>query len=394
MNAAGAKLRKSLRALNSSLEDEIANSDQGEENRLVMMNLNEYYSGDKNFDIGYIDTWMGLSPFIVSQINGPLIDVPSMLTTNHAINNRQDADDFIARLGQFDVFAEQVNAKVRADVAKNWIAPKAIIEKTIASLEGIIKPNPDEHPIVNYFIKELTNAEDISDEDKLTLTDEVKELVAKKVYPAYEKSIELQNKLLPNGREASGIWAQPKGSEFYEAAVKALGDTDLTPEQIHTLGLSEVDRITKEMDAILRSEGLTDGSVGKRMTSLNDDPRFLYEDSDAGREKLLADLNTYIEDINKRMPEQFATPPPYPVEVRKFPKSREASAPGGMYYPPTVDGSQPGIYWINLRDIKANPKFDLKTLTYHEANPGHHWQVALNLVGFLQRIFRRVGVVL
>jgi len=102
---ADAKLRTALRALNSSLEDETAKSDQAEENRLVMMNLNEYYSGNKNFDIGYIDTWMGLSPFIVSQINGPLIDIPSMLTTSHAINDRQGVDDFIARLNQYDVFA-------------------------------------------------------------------------------------------------------------------------------------------------------------------------------------------------------------------------------------------------------------------------------------------------
>jgi len=99
------------------------------------------------------------------------------------------------------------------------LLPKVIIEKTIASLEAFIKPKPAEHPFVNYFTKELAKVEGISDEDKLTLTDEVKELVAKKVYPAYVKSIELQNKLLPNGREASGIWAQPKGPEFYQAAV-------------------------------------------------------------------------------------------------------------------------------------------------------------------------------
>jgi uncharacterized protein (DUF885 family) len=157
------------------------------------------------------------------------------------------------------------------------------------------------------------------------------------------------------------------------------------------VGLDEVARISTEMDAILVANGHSAGTVGERMLKINDDPQFLYEDSDEGRAQLLADLNGYIEEINVRMPELFATKPPYDVEVRAFPKAREASAPGGMYSSPRLDGSQPGIYWINLRDIKANAKFDLKTLTYHEANPGHHWQVALNLAQESLPMIRRIA---
>jgi uncharacterized protein (DUF885 family) len=113
--------------------------------------------------------------------------------------------------------------------------------------------------------------------------------------------------------------------------------------------------------------------------ALSEMPRFLYEDSAQGREQLIADLNGYIGQISAIMPKYFASIPKYKVEVRSFPKSREATAPGGMYTNPPLDGSAPGIYWINLYNIKANPKYSLKTLTYHEAIPGHHWQVALNL---------------
>ncbi len=194
-----------------------------------------------------------------------------------------------------------------------------------------------------------------------------------------------------SARSQSGIWAQPNGAKYYEDAVRMLGDTDLTPAQIHQLGLDEVQRILKQMDTILKLQGMNDGTVGQRMTTLNDDSQFLYEDSDAGRKQLLDDLNGYIEGISNRMDEQFATRPKYAVEVRKFPKSREESAPGGMYTNPPIDGSQPGIYWINLRDIKANPKFDLKTLTYHEAIPGHHWQIALNLEQESLPLLRRIA---
>ncbi|HHL32215.1 MAG TPA: DUF885 domain-containing protein, partial [Oceanospirillales bacterium] len=226
---------------------------------------------------------------------------------------------------------------------------------------------------------------------KAQLQQRVKKLVANKVYPSYQRVIRQLEDMSMSATEESGIWAQPNGVAYYQDAVKMLGDTDLTPQQIHQLGLDEVDRISKQMDKILRAQGLTTGSVGQRMTSINDDPRFLYEDSDQGREDLINDLNAYIQEISAHMDELFASRPKYAVEVRKFPKSREESAPGGMYTNPPLDGSQPGIYWINLRDIKANPKFDLKTLTYHEAIPGHHWQVALNLEQSNLPMLRRIA---
>ena len=138
----------------------------------------------------------------------------------------------------------------------------------------------------------------------------------------------------------------------------------MTPEQIHQTGLDEVARISQEMDSILKAQGYKDGTVGARMTALNGEARFLYEDSDAGRQQILDDLNSYITEINQRMPELFATKPPYPVEVRRIPVEIQDSAAGGQYTSPAIDGSKPGIYWINLRDIKANAKFDLKTLLW------------------------------
>ena len=382
-----AALRQSLADINNELNQ----SGNQDDNKAVMQNLIRYFSGNKNFPIGYIDTWMGLSAFVVNQINGPLIDVPNIMATNHSINNIQDANDYINRLEHFDVFVEGVLDKLSADTNNNWIPPLVIVNKSISAMQSFVSPEPGNHPLVTSFIEKLRNVDSMTKNQKRQLTDKVLKLVKNKVYSGYASVIKQLQTLKPKATQESGIWAQPNGEAFYQDAVKMLGDTDLSPAEIHQLGLDEVDRITKEMDVILRTQALTEGSVGERMIAINDDPQFLYEDSDAGRQNLLNDINGYIEEISGLMDSQFATRPKYQVEVRKFPKSREESAPGGMYTNPQLDGSQPGIYWINLRDIKANPKFDLKTLTYHEAIPGHHWQIALNLEQDSLPMLRRIA---
>ncbi len=385
--ASEAQMRQDLRNLNQQLKN-IKNPD---DNTAVMQNITRYFAGSPDFDIGYIDVWMGLSPFIINQINGPLIDVPNAMITNQQINDLSDANDYIARLENFDVFVKNIQDKMSADAQKGWLPPRVIIEKANAAMQSFLKPAALEHPLVSSFEKKLESINTISADDKKQLIKKVKLAVSDKVYPAYGKVISQLRHSLKSATPESGIWAQPNGAQYYKDAVKMLGDSDLSPAQIHQIGLDEVERISKEMDTILKAHGHTQGTVGQRMLEINDDPQFLYEDSDAGRQQLLNDLNGYINEISGLMDQQFATRPKYAVEVRKFPKAREASAPGGMYTNPPLDGSQPGIYWINLRDIKANPKFDLKTLTYHEAIPGHHWQVALNLEQESLPMLRRIA---
>ncbi len=389
--AAEAQLRQRMRQINAQLAKTEVTDPTDVDNQKVMMNLNRYFAGNEQFEIGYIDLWMGLSPFVVNQINGPLIDVPNYMVANQKINTVKDAEDYLKRLDGFDAFLQGVMAKLSADTEQGWIAPKVILRKTIAGLEAFIAPEVTAHPLYTTFEKQVSVLDGLSEEQKQNMCNEAAEHINNGVYTGYGLMIEAQKQLLEKATEESGIWAQPNGSAFYADAVKMLGDTDRTPDEIHQLGLDEVSRIQAEMDTILVANGHSEGTVGERMLAINDDPQFLYEDSEAGRAELIADLNRYIAEINVRMPEQFATKPPYEVEVRPFPKAREASAPGGMYSAPKLDGSQPGIYWINLRDIKANPKFDLKTLTYHEANPGHHWQVALNMAQDSLPMVRRIA---
>ena len=142
---------------------------------------------------------------------------------------------------------------------------------------------------------------------------------------------------------------------------------------------------------ILKAEGYTQGSVGERIAALFKDPKHHFPDTDAGKEELLASLNGMVEAMSKRLPAYFGTLPKAPVEVRRVPKFIEAGAPGGYYNRPALDGSRPGSYWINLRDSAENPRWTLKTLTYHEAIPGHHLQRSLQQEADIPMLRRIAG---
>ncbi|MFT5540845.1 MAG: hypothetical protein ACI97K_001282 [Glaciecola sp.] len=360
------------------------------ENKQVMASIVRYFSGDPNFDIGYIDTWMGLSPFVINQINGPIFDAARNLQDGHQINNLKDAQNYLIRLANFDSLLESVKEKYLADADKGWLPPKDIQIAVVSYLEKYTQADPKSHPLVTTFEEKLNSLENLPLMAKKEMLETAANEVKMRVYPAYEGLSKTIKNSMESARSEAGIWAQPNGAEYYKDAIKQLGDSDLSADDIHQIGLDEVARINAEMNKILIEQGYENGTVGERMVALSKDPQFLYEDSDEGRAKLLNDLNGLIQEITEKMDPLFKTKPKYEVEVRSFPVESQDSMPGGQYSQPPIDGSKPGIYWINLRDMEAVASFTLKTLTYHEANPGHHWQISLSLaqdsLPFMQRI--------
>jgi len=385
-------LRQELNVISQNIANFPLKSNQqiDKDNQKVMASITRYYAGHSDFSIGYIDTWMGLSPFIVNQINGPLISIPRSLQNDHQINNDKDAQDYLARLGQFDQLIASIEQKFLSDVKQNWIPSKVTLKGALRYLTGFISAAPENHPLVVAFSEKVNKVEGLTAKRKQQLIEQATDKVANVVYPAYQSITKITEQVLTKARDESGIWAQPNGEAYYQDAIRMLGDSDLTADQIHQLGLSEVKRIDAQMNEILVKEGYQEGSVGQRMVALNEEERFLYPDSDEGRAQIISDINGYISEVTAKMAPVFKTAPSYKVEVRAYPVEIQDGSPGGEYTSPSVDGSKPGVYWINLRDMKANPKFGLKTLTYHEASPGHHWQIALNMdqaeLPFLRRI--------
>jgi len=387
-----AKLRQQLAILSKKIStyNLIEATSTDIDNQQVMAGITQYYAGHKDFSIGYIDAWMGLSPFIVNQINGPLIDIPRIMQNDQPVTTEQEALNYIARLEKFDQLISSIEEKLAYDTNQNWLPPKSTVTGALRYLKGFTSAEPNEHVFVTNFIDKINKISSLSDEQKQRLTAQVIDKVTTVVYPAYKSITKATEQLLTKARSEAGIWAQPNGVVYYQEAIRQLGDSALSADEIHQTGLDEVNRISEEMNTILVNEGYKDGTVGARMVAVGNEVRFLYEDSKAGRDQLLNDLNGYIDEITIKMAPVFKTRPSYQVEVRSFPVEIQDGAPGGQYSPPAVDGSKPGVYWINLRDMKANPRFSLKTLTYHEANPGHHWQASLNMdqasLPFLRRI--------
>ncbi|ESP92000.1 DUF885 domain-containing protein [Pseudoalteromonas luteoviolacea] len=339
-----------------------------------------YYAGDSVFSAGYIDTWGGHLPYIVNQISGPLMDVPSILQNQHEISNISDAKAYVERLAAFAIMVDQVNEKVVSDAKRGIILPKPLFPNTLSYLNAYTEPKANEHVLVTSFATKLENLDGVSDRAKASLVESAASVMAMQVYPAFGRITAKMTELEKQASDKVGIWAQPNGEAFYQHAITYLADSDMTAQQIHEVGQAEVKRITNRMDEILKANGYTKGSVSERMKQLNEEPRFLFADSDQGRQELLDFLKGEIEVINEKAPQYFSTLPPQKVEVKRIPVEVEAGAPGGYYYGPSLDGSRPGVFAINLKDMKAVPSFGLKTLTYHEAVPGHHFQIALNML--------------
>ena len=204
------------------------------------------------------------------------------------------------------------------------------------------------------------------------------DLVRDVVYPAYARlSATLEGLKEQTGGDA-GVWRLgEEGDAFYQLALNSYGADGMTGDEIHELGLSEVARIQGEMDAIFKGMGMTEGSVADRFVALGARPDMVYPNTDEGRAALLAELNEQIKELMAKAPQWFGAIPQQSVEVRRIPVYEQDSAPGGYYTGPSLDGTRPGIYWINLKDTADWPKHTLKTLTFHEAVPGHHFQISL-----------------
>ncbi len=345
----------------------------------IIANILEYYAGDTQFSGGYIDTWAGHLPYIINQISGPLIDVPKLMQVQQSVTSKAEADAYLTRLQTMGTFVDQVISKYNQDAANGIVLPKKLFPKTIGFLDNFVAAKPAEHELVQTFAKKLEAVSDISASQRQALVSEATKYVAEVVYPAYARAKQAVLESEKLARAEDGVWSQPNGENFYHHSIRFLGDSSLSADDIHQLGLDEVERISAQMDAILKENGYTQGTVGERMIAIGEDPAQLYADTDDGRQALLDSLNHEIKNVMAAAPNVYGTLPTQSVEVRRIPPVSEAGEAGGFYSGPSLDGTRPGIYWINLRDMAAVPKFGLKTLTYHEAVPGHHFQIALNM---------------
>jgi len=321
-------------------------------------------------------------PYVISQLSGAYQAVPDFLGSQHVIENKGDADAYLSRLEAFATVMDQEIERVRRDVHLGVIPPDFVIERTLTQMSGLLT-DPAASPLVTS-VAERAAAKGIAGD----YASQASAIYVDKVRPALERQIALMGELAPRAVHDAGVWRLPDGEAYYQHALRASTTTSLTAEEVHQMGLEQARQLSARADVILKAEGYTQGSVGERIAALFKEPKYHFPNTDAGKEELIESLNAMTEAMYKRLPEYFGTLPKAPVEVRRVPKFIEAGAPGGYYNQPTLDGSRPGIFWINLRDSAENPTWTLPTLTYHEAAPGHHMQLALQQEADLPMIRR------
>ena len=327
------------------------------------------------------------SPYVLSQLSGAYRDVPDFLDSQHPVANAADADAYLSRLSAFAVAIGQDTERQRADAARGVFAPDYILDTSLKLLGAVRDQAPADTVVVRALARKL-KAANLPD-DRVA---KAQAIVEKEINPALDRQRALLGELRAKATHDAGVWRLPDGEAYYAAAAEAASTVALSGDEIHRLGTDQVAEISGRMDAILKAQGLTQGSVGDRMAELNKRPDQLFPNTDPGRAELLAMLNDQIKAMYARLPEQFAVLPKAPVEVRRVPPEIQAGAPGGYYQAASLDGSRPGIYYINLRDTFDRPKFGLATLSYHEAVPGHHLQVMTALESGDIPLIRRRGL--
>ena len=312
----------------------------------------------------------------LNQLFGLQNDLPTFMATQHPVASVSEAEDYVARLDKFPRKFEQTMEGLKAREAAGIIPPQFVIAKVLDEMQRFVGVPAKQNMLYTTFVEKLAKAPAgaVNEGTRTRLLAEVERAVNESVYPAYRGFIAYYEALQPKATGNHGVWALPDGEAMYAWAVRQHTTTDMTAEQVHALGLSEVARIEGEMDAILRAEGLAEGTIGARVQQIATRPDQLYPDTDEGRAQIIADFQRIIDEVDAGLGDAFNVRPKAEVKVERVPPFREKTAPGAYYNTPAFDGSRPGIFYINLRNTDEVARFGMRTLAYHEAIPGHHFQ--------------------
>jgi uncharacterized protein (DUF885 family) len=325
-------------------------------------------------------------PYVVSQLTGSYQEIPTFLDRQHKVENRADADAYLARLRAFAVVLDQETERVRHDAALKVVPPDFLIERTLEQM-GKLRAAAPADSILSTSLATRAAKLGLAGDYGAQAT----QLVEREVYPALDRQMALLSELQAQTVHDAGVARLPQGAELYQVALRFSTTTDKAPAEVHQLGLTQARQINAQMDALLRKLGKTHGSVSERVQALSKDPQYLYPNTDAGRQQILDYCNARLTALQPHLPQYFNILPKAPVEIRRVPSYTEVGAPGGYYNTPALDGSRPGAFYINLRDTSELPRWMLPTLVYHESAPGHHFQLALVLEMPALPLIRKAG---
>lgn len=314
----------------------------------------------------------------VNQLFGIQNGYPSFMEAQHQINSVDDVDNYLLRLMLVKRKFTQELEGIKLREEKGIIPPLFVIERVLEEMNTFVDKPIEENILYTSLAKKMADSENIDETEQTRLLAKAKSNINDYVHPAYKLLIDYFTGIKSKATSDDGYWRLPNGEEAYASSLQFFTTTDYTPQYIHDLGLSEVERIQTEIMTIL-AEQEYDVSQGFTVAidNLAAQEHFYYEDSDAGREQILKDYQKILDEIDKGLDSAFRIRPKAGMEVVRIPEFKEKTAPGAYYQQPAIDGSRPGRFFANLYDIKATPKYSMRTLAYHEGIPGHHFQIAV-----------------
>jgi uncharacterized protein (DUF885 family) len=309
------------------------------------------------------------TPYVVTQGNGAFVDTPDLLENKHNVATRADAEAYLSRLEAYAVQLADETERLRADAGKNVLLPAAFNQITVAQLRAGAAQPAAEQGMIRSFAEKLGKAKLSGDWAARAAT-----IVDRRITPALAAQADTLASFLPRAPKDAGMWHLPDATDRYAWLAEAATTTERTPDEIHVSGLEQCRAYAAALDPLLRAQGLSQGTPGERLAALGKRPDLLYANTDAGRAELLAYLNTVVAKLRPRLPRAFTKLVRGNLVIKRVPPAIQNGAPNGYAGPGAIDGSTPGIYYINLRDTANWPRFELATLTFHEGIPGHIWQ--------------------
>jgi len=308
-----------------------------------------------------------ITPYVVIQNVGAYLDIPRFLDSDHRIENATDAEAYLARLQSYAKQLDGELGRIQDARGKGLVPPAFLIDKAVEQL-GLSATSSRAGGTLVESIERRTK--DIPG----NWAERARTIARQEIAPALERQIgELQAQRGAATNEA-GVSARPGGDEYYRWALKASTTTDMTPDEVHEMGQSELRQLHGQMEGLLKTVGYGQGTVGERMRALATDPRYQFPEGDKGRAEILAFIQNRLDWIRAQMPRAFNTVVNPNMEVKRLPPEEEPGAPAAYGGAGSIDGSIPGRYWINLRTTSLHSKYSLADLTFHEAIPGHIWQ--------------------
>jgi len=375
--------KSKLYALNRELLDEVKEIDRSRLNGTAAVTYDVMYSSydiaarQNAFGIGLPSIALANPPYAVDQLFGQHVAMPMFFTSQIPVKDKAQLAAYISRLEQFSQVMMDIGDLLEADAEIGVVPPRFVLKAISESARNFGSGSISEHPIVESIEEKIDALGDLSNDEKQTAKDQVRRTISDEINPAFQRFAQRVDALYLRSSDDAGVWRLPNGEALYQVALESYGAVGMTADEIHDLGLQDVSRIQGEMDELLRGLGYSEGTVGERMNLLASDPINLYPNNDVAKEGILKDLERYIEDIKPVMLDWFETSTSKPIVIKRVPTYQENSSGAAFYTPPALDGSQPGTFWINLKDTADWPKYTLKSLVYHEALPGHHFQTSV-----------------